>query len=38
MTVYEYGTQDGMDFLVLEYVPGKTLAVRLVGGRWRRKE
>jgi serine/threonine protein kinase len=25
-TVYEFGTQDDMDFLVLEYVSGKTLA------------
>jgi len=28
-TVYEFGTQDGLDFLVMEYVPGKTLADRL---------
>jgi tetratricopeptide (TPR) repeat protein/predicted Ser/Thr protein kinase len=31
-TVYEFGTQDGIDFLVMEYVPGKTLADRLAGG------
>ena len=31
-TVYEFGTQDDMDFLVLEYVSGKTLADRLVSG------
>jgi serine/threonine-protein kinase len=31
-TVYEFGTQDGIDFLVLEYVSGKTLADRLVRG------
>jgi TolB-like protein/Tfp pilus assembly protein PilF/predicted Ser/Thr protein kinase len=31
-TVYEFGTQDGMDFLVMEYVPGKTLAGRLSQG------
>lgn len=30
--VYEFGTQDGVDFLVMEYVPGKTLADQLVGG------
>ena len=31
-TVYEFGTQDGTDFLVMEYVPGKTLADRLARG------
>jgi tetratricopeptide (TPR) repeat protein/predicted Ser/Thr protein kinase len=31
-TVYEFGTQDGVDFLVMEYVPGKTLADQLAGG------
>ena len=31
-TVYEFGSQDGIDFLVMEYVPGKTLADRLAGG------
>ena len=30
-TVYDFGTQDGVDFLVMEYVPGKTLADRLSG-------
>ena len=37
-TVYEFGTQGGTDFLVLEYVPGKTLADRLVSGALSEKE
>jgi TolB-like protein/Tfp pilus assembly protein PilF len=37
-TIYEYNTQDGVDFLVLEYVPGKTLADRLMGGPLTEKE
>ena len=37
-TVYEFDTQDGMDFLVMEYVPGKTLADRLIGGALPEKE
>jgi serine/threonine protein kinase/tetratricopeptide (TPR) repeat protein len=37
-TVYEFDTQDGMDFLVMEYVPGKTLADRLTGGTLPEKE
>jgi serine/threonine-protein kinase len=37
-TVYEFGSQDGMDFLVMEYVPGKTLADRLTGGTLPEKE
>ena len=31
-TVYEFGSQEGVDFLVMEYIPGKTLADRLAGG------
>lgn len=37
-TVYDFGTQDGVDFLVMEYVPGKTLADRLSGGALPEKE
>jgi eukaryotic-like serine/threonine-protein kinase len=31
-TVYEFGSQDGVDFLVMEYVPGSTLARRIASG------
>jgi tetratricopeptide (TPR) repeat protein len=31
-TVYEFGSQDGVDFLVTEYVAGKTLADRIASG------
>jgi tetratricopeptide (TPR) repeat protein/predicted Ser/Thr protein kinase len=37
-TVYEFDTQDGIDFLVMEYVPGNTLAERLAGGALPEKE
>lgn len=37
-TVYEFGTQNGTDFLVMEYVPGKTLADRLAGATCGEKE
>jgi eukaryotic-like serine/threonine-protein kinase len=30
--VYEFGSQEGTDFLVMEYVPGPTLAQRLADG------
>jgi Tol biopolymer transport system component len=31
-TLYDVGTQDGIDFLVMEYLEGQTLAVRLQKG------
>jgi TolB-like protein/Tfp pilus assembly protein PilF len=31
-TVFDFDTQDGVDFLVMEYVPGGTLEKRLAGG------
>jgi len=37
-TVHEFGTQEGTDFLVLEYVPGQTLAQMLVSGPLPEKE
>lgn len=37
-TVHEFGSQDGTDFLVLEYVPGQTLAQMLVSGPLPEKE
>src|SRR5579864_2358151 len=37
-TVYDFGTQDGIDFLVMEYVPGKTLADRLSTATFPEKE
>jgi serine/threonine protein kinase/Tfp pilus assembly protein PilF len=36
--VYEFGTHEGTDFLVMEYVPGKTLAAKLVSGPLPEKE
>jgi serine/threonine-protein kinase len=30
--VHEFGTQDGLDFLVMEYIPGTTLTGRLAAG------
>src|SRR5438045_2959405 len=29
IAVYDFATQDGIDFLVMEYVPGQTLSARL---------
>src|SRR2546430_4095761 len=37
-TVYEFGSQEGTDFLVMEYVPGRTLAHKLAGGPLAEKE
>ena len=37
-TVYEFDTQDGIDFLVMEYVTGNTLAERLAAGALPEKE
>jgi serine/threonine protein kinase/Tfp pilus assembly protein PilF len=37
-TIYEFDTQDGIDFLVMEYVPGNTLAERLGSGALPEKE
>ncbi|HEX8765399.1 MAG TPA: protein kinase [Candidatus Acidoferrum sp.] len=37
-TVYDFGTQDGVDYLVMEYLPGKTLADRLAAGTLAEKE
>jgi serine/threonine protein kinase/tetratricopeptide (TPR) repeat protein len=31
-TIYEFGSQDGIDFLVAEYIPGTTLDEKLRGG------
>src|ERR1700682_1251684 len=37
-TVYEFGSQDGVDFLVMEYVAGKTLTEKLMEGALPDKE
>jgi eukaryotic-like serine/threonine-protein kinase len=37
-TVYEFGSQDGIDFLVMEYVAGRTLAENLTEGAIAEKE
>lgn len=37
-TVYEFDTENGTDFLVMEYVPGNTLAHKLANGSLPEKE
>jgi serine/threonine-protein kinase len=37
-TVHDFGTQGRVDFLVMEYVPGQTLAQHLAGGALLEKE
>jgi serine/threonine protein kinase len=32
ITVHDFGSQDGIDFLIMEYVPGQTLSARLETG------
>jgi serine/threonine protein kinase/tetratricopeptide (TPR) repeat protein len=37
-TIHEFGSQDGLDFLVTEYIPGITLDHKLIGGALPAKE
>ena len=37
-TVFDFDTQEGVDFLVMEFVPGQTLAEKLAGGPLPEKE
>ncbi len=37
-TVYDFDTEEGFDFLVMEYIPGETLAQKLAGGPVPEKE
>ncbi len=37
-SVYEFGRHDGVDFLVMEYIPGTALAERLAAGALSERE
>jgi eukaryotic-like serine/threonine-protein kinase len=37
-TIYDFDTQEGVDFLVMEYIPGQTVAQRLASGGLPEKE
>ena len=37
-TIYDFDTQEGVDFLVMEYIPGETLSNRLCQGQLLEKE
>ena len=37
-TIHDFGTQEGVDFLVMEYIAGTTLTQKLAGGALREKE
>lgn len=37
-TIHEFGSQDGVDFLVTEYIPGTTLDIKLLAGALPHKE
>jgi Tol biopolymer transport system component/predicted Ser/Thr protein kinase len=37
-TVFDFSTQEGIDFLVMEYIPGTTLKERIAGGPLPEKE
>jgi eukaryotic-like serine/threonine-protein kinase len=37
-TIHDFGTQDGVDFLVMEYIPGTTLALKIAAGPLPEKE
>ena len=37
-TVHDFDTQEGVDFLVMEHIPGMTLSEKLAGGPLTEKE